>query len=129
MVAGCVRLPSGASFSGSKLTFQREASRGLAVTYHFTFTGRQPAQATAVIRDRTITVQDGLVGEAQVRLTADSETWLGFVAKERSLIWALLRGKIRVRGPALPTQRAAVRQVFPELMSLEDLSRCADGFS
>jgi ferredoxin len=84
---------------GMKLTFQREASRGLSATYHFRFTGREPAEATVVIRDRTITVQAGHVGEAQVRIVADSDTWLGFLAKERSLIWGLLRGKIRVRGP------------------------------
>jgi ferredoxin len=83
---------------GMKLTFQREAARGLSATYHFTFTGRQPAESTVVIRDRTIDVQAGHVGEAQVRITADSDTWLGFLAKERSLIWALIRGKIRVRG-------------------------------
>ncbi len=83
---------------GMKLTFQREAARGLSATYHFTFTGRQPAEATVVIRDRTIAVHAGHVGEAQVRITADSDTWLGFLAKERSLIWALIRGKIRVRG-------------------------------
>ena len=83
---------------GMKLTFQREASRGLSATYHFTFTGREPAEATVVIRDRTIAVQDGHVGEAQVRITADGDAWLGVVAKERSLIWSLLRGRIRVRG-------------------------------
>jgi ferredoxin len=83
---------------GMRLTFQREASRGLSATYHFAFTGREPAQATVVIRDRTITVHNGHVGEAQVRVTADSDAWLGFVAKERNLIWAMLRRKIRVRG-------------------------------
>ncbi|MDR3633420.1 MAG: SCP2 sterol-binding domain-containing protein [Isosphaeraceae bacterium] len=83
---------------GMKLTFQREASRGLSATYHFTFKGREPAEATVVIRDRTIAVHEGHVGEAQVRITADSETWLGFLAKERSLIWALVRGKVRIRG-------------------------------
>ena len=31
-------------------------------------------------------------------ITADSNTWLGYLAGERSLIWAILRGKIRVRG-------------------------------
>jgi putative sterol carrier protein len=80
------------------LTSQREPSPGLSATYHFTFTGREPAEATVVIRDRTLTVQDGHVGEAGVRITADSETWLGFLAGQRSLIGALLRRKIRVRG-------------------------------
>src|SRR5262249_55720920 len=84
---------------GMKLSFQREAARGLSATYHFTFTGREPAEATVVIRDRTIAVERGIVGEAQVRIRADSDTWLGVVAKDRSLIWALIRGKIRVRGP------------------------------
>jgi hypothetical protein len=84
---------------GLGLTFQREASRGLSAAYHFTFTGREPAEATVFIRDRAITVQGGHVGEAQVRVTADSDAWLGFVAGQRSLVWALFRGTIRVRGP------------------------------
>lgn len=83
---------------GLELSFQREASRGLAATYHFTFTGREPAEATVVIRDRTIAVHTGHVGEAQVRITADGDTWLGYLARERSLLWAILRGKVRVRG-------------------------------
>ena len=52
-----------------------------------------------MIRDRTITIKNGHVGEAQVLVTADSDTWLGFLARERNLILAMLRGKIRVRGP------------------------------
>ncbi|MHC5544963.1 SCP2 sterol-binding domain-containing protein, partial [Singulisphaera rosea] len=84
---------------GMRLTFQREASRGLSATYQFTFTGREPAEATVAIRDRTITISNGHVGEAEVRVTADSDTWLGFLAKRRSLVWAMIRGKIRVRGP------------------------------
>ena len=83
---------------GMKLTFQREASRGLSATYHFTFRGREPAEATVVIRDRTLTVEPGLLGEPQVRITADSDTWLGTLAKDRSLLWAVLRRKIRIRG-------------------------------
>ena len=83
---------------GLRLTFQREAARGLAAFYQFTFTGRERAEATFVIRDRAITVHDGHVGEAQVRVTADGDTWLGVVVVERSLVWALLRGRIRVRG-------------------------------
>jgi ferredoxin len=96
---------------GMRLTFQREASRGLSATYHFTFTGREPAEATVVIRDRTLTVEDGLVGEAQVRVVADSDAWLGVLAGERSLIWALSRGKIRVRGPL--RLMAAFGRCFP----------------
>ncbi|WP_165227163.1 4Fe-4S binding protein [Aquisphaera insulae] len=83
---------------GMKLNFQREASRGLSATYHFIFTGREPAEATVEIRDRGLTVRQGLAGEAQVRVTADSDTWIGFLNGTRSLVWAMLRRKVRVRG-------------------------------
>jgi ferredoxin len=80
--------------------FQRHRSEGLSATYHFTFTGDEQATATVVIRDRTIRVEEGHVGEPDLRITADSRTWIGFLRKERSLVWALLRRKIRLEGPA-----------------------------
>ena len=62
--------PSGVSRDPSRLDpgvplrdetdFPAEASRGLAATYHFTFTGREPADATVAIRDRTLAVQMGI---------------------------------------------------------------------
>ena len=48
---------------------------------------------------------------ADLHLTADSETWLGFLAKERSLLWALLRRKIRIKGP--PRLLVAFGKCFP----------------
>jgi putative sterol carrier protein len=63
-----------------------------------TFTGKESRQATAVIRDQTSPVLDGHVGTPDFRLMADSQTWLGFLAKERNLFWALLRRRIRFRG-------------------------------
>ena len=44
-------------------------------------------------------------------VTADSETWLGFIAKERSLLWALLRRKIRIKGS--PKLLIAFGKCFP----------------
>jgi Fe-S-cluster-containing hydrogenase component 2 len=84
--------------SGLPLVFQRNRSKGLDATYHFTFTGDEAHRATVVIRDRTLQVKEGHVGEANLRVVADSRTWLGFLAKERSLVWALLRRKIRIKG-------------------------------
>jgi ferredoxin len=83
---------------GLSLTFQREQSRGLDATYHFTLTGEEPGKWTVVIRDRTLQVQPGLVGAPGVRITADSKTWLGFVGGERHLLGALLRRQIRIAG-------------------------------
>jgi ferredoxin len=97
--------------NGMRYTFQRQQSAGLDATFHFTFTGKENREATAVIRDKTIQVLDGHEGTADLQLTADSETWLGFLAKERSLVWALLRRKIRMKGS--PRLLIAFGKCFP----------------
>lgn len=97
--------------SGLPLTFQPGKASKLDAVYHFTFTGKEPKEATVTIRDGAVRVQDGHQGEAGLRVTADSETWLGFVAKERSLVWALLRRTIRIQGP--PRLLAAFGRCFP----------------
>ncbi|MBV8675985.1 MAG: SCP2 sterol-binding domain-containing protein [Planctomycetaceae bacterium] len=91
--------------------FQRHRSEGLAATYHFTFTGAERAEATVVIRDQTIRVEDGHAGSPDLNVTADSQTWLGFLRKERSLVWALLRRKIRLKGS--PRLLLAFGKCFP----------------
>ena len=80
------------------LAFQRQRAAGLDATYHFTFTGDEPLQATVVIRHQTVQVQQGHIGTADLHVRADSRTWLGFLAKERSLVWALVRRTIRLKG-------------------------------
>ncbi|WP_455379430.1 SCP2 sterol-binding domain-containing protein [Petrachloros mirabilis] len=83
---------------GLPLLFQRNQSHGLNATYHFTFTGGESRQATVAIKNKTLAVHDGHVGTPDLRITADSITWIRFLAKDESLPWALLRGKIRMRG-------------------------------
>ena len=83
---------------GLNFVFQRGKSEGVNATYHFTFTGHEEVKATVVIRDKTLEVSDGHLGTADLRLTADGETWLRFLRKEANLVWALLRRKIRIQG-------------------------------
>jgi len=83
---------------GLPLVFQRKKSERLNATYHFTFTGREPEQATVIIRNQTLQVLKGHHEEANFYVTADSQAWLGFLAKERHLLWALLTRRIRVKG-------------------------------
>lgn len=111
-VGGGRRLRSIRSFlSALPHAFQRHASEGLDATYHFTFTGREAAQATVVIREKAIRVEAGHVGEANLQVVADSATWLGFLAKERSLAWALVRRKVRLKGS--PRLLIAFGKCFP----------------
>jgi len=85
--------------NGLPHAFQRHQSEGLDATYHFTFTGEEECKATVIIRDKTLQVQDGHLGAADIHITADSRTWLQFLAKEKHIVWALLLRKIRIKGP------------------------------
>jgi Fe-S-cluster-containing hydrogenase component 2 len=96
---------------GLPLAFQRQQAAELDTTYHFTFTGDEPLQATVVIRNQTVPVQQGHIGTADLHVMADSRTWLGFLAKERSLVWALVRRKIRLKGS--PRLLRAFGKCFP----------------
>lgn len=80
------------------LVFQRGQSKGLAARYHFSFRGKETAEATIEIREQRITVRPQLDGRADFVVRADSEAWLGILARERNLLWELLRGRIRLRG-------------------------------
>jgi hypothetical protein len=93
------------------LAFQRLRSEGLDAVFHFTFTGEENRQATVVIRDKTVQVSEGLVGTAGLRVTADSRWWLRFLAKERSMLWGLLRQKLRLKGS--PRLLLAFGKCFP----------------
>lgn len=93
------------------VVFQPERSRGLDAVFHFTFTGAEDRKATITIKDRKITIREGLEGEANIRMTADSKTWLGFLAKEKNLLWALARRKIRISGD--PRLLLAFGKCFP----------------
>jgi ferredoxin len=96
---------------GLELTFQRIHAKGLDATYHFTFTGDEKREATVVIRDQKVEVKEGHIGKPSIQITADSRTWLGFLAKERNLVWALLRRKIRIKGS--PRLLVAFGKCFP----------------
>ncbi|MBM3551297.1 MAG: 4Fe-4S ferredoxin [Alphaproteobacteria bacterium] len=97
--------------SGLRLVFQRGKSTGLDAVYHFVFTGSERRSATIAIANRRLHVADGLGGESRLTVTADSETWLRFLRKETSLVSALLRGKIRLRGD--PRLLLAFARCFP----------------
>jgi Fe-S-cluster-containing hydrogenase component 2 len=91
--------------------FQPNRSRGLDATFHFTFTGAEKREATITIKNRTLDIKDGLIGKPDMRVTADSRTWLGFLTKEQSLVLALKQRKdSRERQPKTTP---GLRQVLP----------------
>jgi ferredoxin len=96
---------------GLDVAFQRGKSEGLSAVYHFTFTGQEQLDATVAIRDKTIHVSEGHVGQGDITITADSLTWLGFLRKETNLVWALVTRKIRIHGS--PKLLLAFGRCFP----------------
>jgi ferredoxin-NADP reductase/Fe-S-cluster-containing hydrogenase component 2 len=91
--------------------FQPNQSRGLNAVFHFKFTGAEQREATIAIRNRTIDIKDGLLGEADLQVTADAKTWLRYLAREASLPLALIRRKIRIKGN--PRLLLAFGKCFP----------------
>src|SRR5579885_459517 len=96
---------------GMKNSFQRQAAGKLNAIYHFTFTGEKVTEVTISIREGTIKIETGLNSACNIHVIADSETWLGFLAKEKNLLWALLTRKIRLRGN--PKWLLALQKCFP----------------
>ncbi len=96
---------------GLTLSFQAGRSTGLDAVFHFTFTGQESRKATVTIRNQALQVEEGHSGSPDLHVIADTATWLGFLAKERSLIWAILRRKIRVKGS--PRLLLAFGRCFP----------------
>ncbi len=96
---------------GLPFAFQPGRAAGLKATYHFTFTGAEELKATVTIENGTLRVTAGHDGQADLRLTADSETWLRFLRQEANLVWALLRRKIRMHGS--PRLLLAFARCFP----------------
>ena len=96
---------------GLPLVFNRHKSAGLNATYHFTFTGAEEYAGTVVIRDKHMDVQQGHIGKADLHVTADTHTWLKFLAKERNIAWAIIRRKIRLKGS--PKLLLAFGRCFP----------------
>ncbi|WP_400767011.1 FAD-binding oxidoreductase [Methylosinus sporium] len=78
----------------------------------FTAAKRIVSRSSATCEARCkINVRDGLTGEPDIRVTADSKVWLGYLAKEKSLAWALIGRKIRISGN--PKLLLAFGKCFP----------------
>ncbi|HEX3855401.1 MAG TPA: 4Fe-4S binding protein [Polyangiaceae bacterium] len=99
-VGNTLRPTSIANFlSGLPVLFQPGRAKGVTARYHFSFRGgASDTLATVDIRDQRVTVFEGHVGKADVRIVAHGATWLRVLRKEASLVFALLFGRIRVRG-------------------------------
>jgi epoxyqueuosine reductase QueG len=111
-ISNGIRPGSAAMFLESlPLVFQPGQSEGLDAVFHFTFTGDEDLEGTVVIRGKSLTVHKGLEGSPDLHLTADSRTWIKFLAQEIHLVKALLTRKIKMKGS--PKLMMAFAKCFP----------------
>ena len=80
------------------LAFQRGQSKGIEMTYHFTFTGAEPQKVTFLISNQTLTITESLVGEPNLRVTVASDAWIDFLAKRVGLAKMVMTRKLRFSG-------------------------------
>lgn len=80
------------------MVFQRNRAEELDATYHFIFIGEEQLEGTVVIKEGEIWVENGLKGEADLKVTADSRAWIDFLKKDLHLMKALLLRKLRLKG-------------------------------
>ena len=112
LVGNGLRPKSAQNFLDSlPVVFQRNQSEGMNVTYHFTFGGEENLKATVAIKNKELEVLDGHVDTPDLHVTADTRTWLDFLAKEKSLPVALIGRKIRIKGS--PKLMMAFAKCFP----------------
>ena len=98
-VNNTIRPVSVASFLvGAKLLFLPERAKGLDLNLHFEFTGKENVSATIKISDCTLDVQEGFVGDPDLKVIADSETWVKMLNEEVSLPKALITRKLKLKG-------------------------------
>ncbi|MBL4771014.1 MAG: SCP2 sterol-binding domain-containing protein [Planctomycetes bacterium] len=91
--------------------FQPGQSKGLDAVYHFDFNGAETQQHTVRISDATISVEEGLIGKADLHMRADSKTWVAFLRKDVGLLRALITRKIKLSGD--PRLLIAFSKCFP----------------
>ena len=89
------------------LVFQKRGASDLSARYHLRFRGDSERRATVVIDGGRVLVEDGLQGTADLAVDADAATWLSAVRGERSMVWALLTRRVRLRGPLRLLRRFA----------------------
>lgn len=84
--------------TGMRRIFQPGQAKGLDVTYQFNFTGKEKREAVVTIKNQRVNVTDGVASRADLVVTADSGAWLKVLSNRAYLVWALVTGKIKLKG-------------------------------
>jgi len=78
--------------------FLPEKAAGLDVVIQFKFTGSEPGDWFAAIKDGKVTVEQGTHESPKMTLTADSKDYVGIFTGEIDPMKAFMEGKLKLAG-------------------------------
>jgi putative sterol carrier protein/Fe-S-cluster-containing hydrogenase component 2 len=87
--------------NGINVVFNREKADGLNLRIHFKFTGAEERLLTVAIVERKISVEEGHAKIADLKVEADTGTWLKIAGSEISSFWPVLTRKLKIKGNPL----------------------------
>lgn len=87
-----------AFLQGAAILFNPEKAKGLSLTLHFEFSGKEQKTATISISEEKIHIHEGHHGVSDLYVKADSETWVGILNEEISLVKALITRRLKLKG-------------------------------
>jgi putative sterol carrier protein len=83
------------------MAFDPKLAKDVNMNVHFVFYGKENKMATIIIKDKTVSVKEGLEGTPDLKVRCDSEIWLKIVRKDISslgTIKAVFSKKLQVQG-------------------------------
>lgn len=86
---------------GLPIAFNPLAAEGFDFSISFQFSGREQRKATVKIKNNKLKIINNKTGEADLHIKVDSQTWIGILNQQTSPIWAVLTGKLKLKGNPL----------------------------
>ena len=83
---------------GVSLLFNPEKAKDVSLTIHFQFSGEEETSATISINEGQMKVMKGHEGKSNLKVHADSRTWIKLVNEEISTLNAIVSRKLKVKG-------------------------------
>lgn len=78
--------------------FLPEKAEGVDATLQFHFTGEQAGDWAVTIRDRTCTVEPGMIESPTLGITVDGDDWLQVFTGKSNAMGLFAAGKIKLKG-------------------------------
>ena len=80
------------------LGFKPEKAKGISMTIHLEFVGKEEISFTLIISYGKLRIQEGIVSSSDLKVHSDSETWIQIVNGDMQPAAAMMSGKLKIDG-------------------------------